>query len=207
MAKFLKVPLDPSLHDDFFFAIRCKVDVIILIMRTIKYLITDVRVTRQENSNIYICVDDMNRFIYESEGKVFSIRSPFNFYKNNERVYFKDGSGIEIDSVMSSKLISFFSKQGVMNCDINDLDDYVSDVFYDSESVFPLILNLMSFEEGYLRFDNDPDNFKEGIHPLNHLDVCYSSSSTYKIGVYEEPSYDFMHDLLNLKVRSKFIEH
>lgn len=46
-----------------------------------------------------------------------------------------------------------------------------------------LFEHLLFYEWGYVRYDYDPTSAKEGIHPVNHFDVNYTKSISYKLGL------------------------
>lgn len=58
-----------------------------------------------------------------------------------------------------------------------------------------IVVELLSFSEGYIRYDYDPENERGKIHPLYHLDIFFSNQSTFKIGL---PRRYEMNDLLDL---------
>ena len=47
--------------------------------------------------------------------------------------------------------------------------------------------HLMTCEPGYLRYDYDEQNKDKPNHPLNHLDINFSKTCTYKIGLPDKP--------------------
>ena len=69
-----------------------------------------------------------------------------------------------------------------------------------SEAVGVSILEEMfRAEPGYIRFDHDPEREKADLHPLNHVDINYSTYSTYKIGLKDRMVSDHFEDMLYLK--------
>ena len=74
-------------------------------------------------------------------------------------------------------------------------DELLNDDYYNSlcenekEVINQVLLFLTIFEDGYLRFDfHDTENFNEDFHPLHHIDLYYTNSNTFKLGLEEEMS-------------------
>lgn len=46
-----------------------------------------------------------------------------------------------------------------------------------------ITINLLTMEDGYIRYDHDDSMEHKNNHPIYHLDICYSNAATYKIGL------------------------
>ncbi|WP_318511768.1 hypothetical protein [Photobacterium leiognathi] len=205
--KHYKMPIDSDYYNMFFGAIRSKKDVIALLMNTIKYATTNFRVTGEHIYFLHIIVDDMNRFIYESENKVFSVRSPFRVMESQNELTFYTPYIASIDSVITSNVLSMLNDEKFDSPNSFDFLGLIEESFdQDIDEVWPLIIELMSFEDGYLRFDYDPDNANGKLHPLSHLDICYTTASTYKIGTHRKPCVNYLTSLLNNKNEALYLE-
>ncbi|EPO0042217.1 hypothetical protein ACUFBV_003978 [Vibrio harveyi] len=204
--KEFKIPIDSAYYDTFFCAIRNKKDVIKLLMNTVKYVQTDAKVEGDDISYLHIIIDDMNRFIYESEDKVFSIRSPFNINVADGAINFYTKNISKVDSRLSSQIISLLSDENFDSPNSLDFTYLLEETFGEADEVWAFVMELLSFEDGYLRFDHDPKNEDKRKHPLNHLDICYTTASTYKIGTYNKPCAKYMTSLLSNKVDSMYLE-
>jgi hypothetical protein len=62
-------------------------------------------------------------------------------------------------------------------------------------------------EPGYIRFDHDPKHAKPDLHPLNHIDINYSTYSTYKIGLKDRMIGDHFEDMLNTNTNCQFLKY
>ncbi|EKK9992471.1 TPA: hypothetical protein ACMDQ8_003153 [Vibrio parahaemolyticus] len=177
-------------------------------MNTIKYVTTPLRVESGAVSFIHIIVDDMNRFIYQSDDKVFSIRSPFNVMEKDGELSFYTPHIAEINSAVSSRVIALLSDDRFDSPNSLDFLEAIEEAFCsDVDETWAFILDLMSFEDGYLRFDHDPDNEDGRLHPLTHLDICYTTASTYKIGTYLKPCVHYLTKLLQVNDESLYLEN
>lgn len=204
--KNITIPIDPAYAPMFFKPIRSKSDVIVLLMTTIKYVITPAEVSAGSEAKLHIIVDDMNRFVYESKSKIFSIRSPFNVNQDKEGLSFVSANGGVIDSSISSKIIKIVNSDEYTYKTSLDLISIVEDEFYNPDQMWALLMELMSFEDGYLRFDDDDKNKNGRLHPKSHLDIYYTTASTFKIGTHFDPCVRYFIEMLNNKVDSKYLE-
>lgn len=208
MAKDWMLPIDERYLSLFFKPIRDKKDIIYLLMNTIKYVTTELRVDSESDCYIHIVVDDMNRFIYQSKDKVFSVRSPFNVSMGPEGELFFYSSHVPVmDGPLTSKILLLLNDEKFESPNSLDFLSLLEEVFEEeADRHWALVRELLSFEDGYLRFDHDRENENGKMHPLTHLDICYSTASTYKIGTYRTPCAKYLKDLLNTKTNAFFLE-
>jgi hypothetical protein len=68
-------------------------------------------------------------------------------------------------------------------------------------------------EDGYIRYDMNEVGYKEAKekgfehrHPLNHLDVFYTSKATFKLGLKKAIINDEFIDYLNIKTDCKYLQ-
>lgn len=206
MEKRYFIPIDQNQVDLFFSPIRSKVDVVKLLMHTVKYVKSRVYVDRREGLSLTLVVDDMNRFIYESEDKIFSIRSPFSFRLEGREFLFYNKYIGDLDSAMTSKVLSCLNDDRFGSSSFFDFVGLLEENFFELDSIWSFIHDLMIFEDGYIRFDHDAENEDGRMHPLFHLDVCYTTASTFKIGTYHKPCVIYFEQLLNNKIGAKYLE-
>jgi hypothetical protein len=201
------IPIPSGFENNFFFMIRNKNDIIRLLMNTLKYVSSHVEIHGEIDSHLIIKVDDMNRFIYVSPDKIFSIRSPFNVREIDGELFFYTASTPEINSAMTSCVLAFIEENNnSSDCIYKFIDLYEESFEGYEEQAWSLIYQLMIFEDGYLRYDHDPKRADARIHPINHLDVYYTNACTFKIGTYHKPDKDYFMQLLNNKIESKYLE-
>lgn len=200
------IPISDEHVDIFFTPLREKKDIIRLLMTTIKYIISYVKIPGEYSNTIQIVIDDMNRFIYTSENKIFSIRSPFNIKKDDDKLIFYTKNISEIDHFISSRIIELSNDERFHSPNWGEFIELLDELFIDANRIWPFIHELMLFEEGYLRYDHDPEHENGRMHPLYHLDIYYTTASTFKIGTYHKPCSSYLSELLNNKVESKYLE-
>lgn len=186
--------------------IRKKKDYLILICEVASYLLSYVDVSREEKDFIHVLKDDKTtRLIFHSKDKVFSVSFPFFLYLYDGGISFKYDD-FEVDIMMISYMKSIFLDDDFDVFDVSDIsilaDEYEGNVYHLKRVLTTMIL----FEEGYFRFDHDPDSENGRVHPLNHFDFFYSNSSTFKIGSHVMPSHKFVLEMIGYKNEKKYLE-
>lgn len=68
-----------------------------------------------------------------------------------------------------------------------------------------IVVELLSFNEGYIRYDYDPENEQGKIHPLYHLDLFFSNQSTFKIGLLRRYKMNDLLELLDYEKPCKYL--
>lgn len=193
-----------------FSPIREKTNVIELLMESIKIMLVNNEM--KENlikGRMLLHVSKMSRLFYFSDNKYFSINFPF-FINQENILSFYSKNIKDIDSRITSDVLGILSSEKNLTASrsLNDLLDFASEIECDEDyrKTFLSFLNeLLLFEDGYIRYDFDEIRNNELTHPLNHLDIFYSSGSTFKIGLTKRISEDFLIDLLDLQTDCHFL--
>ena len=178
-------------------AIRTRFDVVITLLETLKYLVTvydDEPQAATTESDYQICVlkDKMCRLVFKVHDlHLCSFSIPFTLKKSNDELTLNHNS---LASPISTRellfAIDFFRK--IKQLSEQNLGIYKYFAVFDeiefqsaaeSAQVWQIINLLTYHEDGYLRYDKDSENENGRLHPLYHIDVCYSSHSTFKIGL------------------------
>lgn len=76
---------------------------------------------------------------------------------------------------------------------VQDSEEYIEEISC------VLLDKILLAESGYIRYDYDERGYKEGIHPLFHLDINYSCSVHYKFGLNGRLTEGDIINILNLK--------
>lgn len=186
-----------------FNSIRNKKDTILLLLETIEKLLvyseeikefSDFEVVKtEEDLRIVIYINKMKRLFYCTKNKVQSLCFPFTIVLNENSVEFLHEK-ILLDYSKISILKGVFKRSSMTT--ITELnDELLNDDYYNSlcknekEIIKQVLLFLTIFEDGYLRFDfHDTENFNEDFHPLHHIDLYYTNSNTFKLGLEKEMS-------------------
>lgn len=171
----------------------------------------------RRDANLVIVIGKFQRLFVIGERKIFSIQFPLSISKSQNigeaNAFFLDGS--PIDSYTISRV------SAIIHNDFQDFDnDFYS--FADSvltehsaipnigsqaynEVVWKLLKRLLLLEEGYIRYDYDPENFDLETHPLHHLDIFYSPECTFKIGLDKSIEHTSFIDILDVSTRCRSI--
>ncbi|HEM5962993.1 TPA: hypothetical protein U2B31_000660 [Streptococcus suis] len=75
----------------------------------------------------------------------------------------------------------------------------------DTEDIFYIVNDFLTFDFGYLRFDNDPEHEKPG-HPIYHLDICMNNKASFKLGLYNKLKINEFKGLLDNTSDILFLE-
>lgn len=206
--KVFHFDLDKWQCNSFFTPVRTKVDIINLWMLSIKTILSHGKLDDKNiHGSLFLAKQTMNRLFFVSENKCFSINFPFNFHCHDGIFSFSTYTTIEIDSKESSDIVSLIqSKEIIEHSDIYIFFDRMSDYIELNAEIWSLLRYLMMQEDGYIRHDHDPKNANDVIHPVNHIDVCYSNSATFKIGIDDEPHFDILKDILDCETSCHFLK-
>lgn len=172
--------------------------------------------------------DYYSRLFICQSNKIYSFNIPFkiNIEEKNITALYSD---LKIDSqilTVLKELITknWFSEKSTYSDlydDIEQFDEVFQTISQDYSEEYEKDLELeikdklvevcrylLSYEIGYLRYDNDIDGEKKhgkNIHPQHHIDVNYSRSSSYKLGLNKVFSTYDMNNLLDSKVNCYFL--
>lgn len=186
-----------------FNSIRNKKDIILLLLETIEQLLvskeqiktfSDFEVVKaEEDLRIVIYINKMKRIFYCTKNKVQSLCFPFTIILNKGLVEFHyEKSKLEYSEI--STLKGVFKRSSMTTpTELNDEllnDDYYNRLCENEKKILQQVLLFLTiFEDGYLRFDFcDTENFNKDYHPLHHIDLYYTNSNTFKLGLEEEMS-------------------
>lgn len=202
-------------------AIRKRYDIVQIIVEACEYVIDNQykeilnidEITPETNAFIFI--DKMTRLFIVADTQMFSIAFPFNINLNESKITFRHFEITHsilaaINSIMQES-IELYTIESL----IERIWEIISEMeFTDEESqiVDQIVYHLMSYEIGYIRYDIDPTNAqiyadrgKPNMHPENHFDINFSSS-TYKIGLQTPIKLKDFVDVLNTNTDCWFIK-
>lgn len=194
-----------------FSPLRSKDDVLRLLMLTVKYMgsYKYVRSFDAPVAHLRLHVDKMSRLFFVSDKKSFSIAFPLTVQMNGDESFvFQTKNGVEVDSKFSSAVLACLQVRRLIEfTSMYDFIDVLEGVEQDEDVDLWMGLNeLLMFEDGYIRFDHDVENASGNRHPLFHFDLFYSSSSTFKVGVYHSVDQVKFQDLLDINTDCVFLE-
>lgn len=185
--------------------VRNKQDSILLLLETLKLINDTENEILNERGRIVIFIDKMSRVFYETDKKIFSLCFPFSLEgRPNDHFRIYDSlTDLEISNQMISLLISIFRNDAKLGESLENVMDFIIESAEDYEykninDIWKLLFKLWYIEDGYIRYDYDPDRANGRKHPLYHLDVNYASGTTYKIGLNASLLMDDLKDILDL---------
>lgn len=189
--------LSQSLKERILSPIRTKYQLVLLLLNAVKairvnHVINDSHAVGQ----ITLSISKMSRITFFLENKVFSFAFPFKVIDSDGILSIQSTSIGEIDSVVISEAIQILSNETIQNASC--ISEFATLVLEKGElrpGFWLFIKELLFMEDGYIRYDIDPERKSGHIHPEHHLDVFYTSKVTFKVGL-EHPLND--EELLNI---------
>lgn len=188
-------------------AFREKANVVMFWMQAAKTILSFVEPNPdQVRGKMIVCTGRMHRIFVESEGKVFSTALPFSVKKSDGFYACTLRSGIDLSSKLTSEVIAALSTtSSFRNIEILGFADDIMGVSDDPNTLWAALSELINSDDGYLRFDHDPDREDGRRHPLNHIDIFFSQSATFKLGIDERLEIDAFSDLLNVQTDCHYL--
>ncbi|NTV94703.1 MAG: hypothetical protein HGA75_04715 [Thiobacillus sp.] len=199
--------IDKFQENKIFLPIRCKADVISLWMNAIKLMLAYVPVPEdQTKGNVALIVSKMSRIFFAAENKIFSLNFPFFISEDESGLIFSTVHCPSVDNRITSEILSLLHTEGVLaEADVLSFAEPIVDSCGIDANVWEFFRDLMLCEDGYVRYDHDPSRQNGHIHPLDHLDVFYSTASTFKIGCGNRISLSGLTDMLDLRTDCHYV--
>lgn len=186
--------------------IRSKRDVIFLLMRSMKIMLLPEIPAPGAVGSMVLQVDKMSRLFFVLKDKIFSINFPFVVIDDDGILTFRSIHHSAINSMVTSQVISLLELDNVFeNIDVLHFAEPISDLCEYDEDLWCLFRELLMQEDGYIRYDYDPKQSNGHLHPLHHLDVFYTSGSTFKLGLKRNVSLENFSDVLNRNTNCHYV--
>ncbi len=204
--KLIERYIFPFKENEFFNPIRDKIDYAKLIVYATRYLLLNIEMEEVEcDSKIKLCIDKMSRLFFYKQKKYFSVAFPFSVQiDENEITDISTLSGKPIDNQSLSSAISILEDSKF------NLNPSLTDYYIESDSSdflgISILEEIFQAEPSYIRYDYDPSHTNGNVHPLNHLDINFSSYGTYKIGLDNEITKEYFDNILNIRTDCKFFK-
>lgn len=170
--------------------IRTKQQIVLILLEAMKLINDSGESCSGEKGKIVIYIDKMSRIFFEMENKIFSFCFPFSLEQMRDGKYkiYDSLLDLEITNQMISMLYSIFQEEGKLGESLESVMDFVLESaedfeYKDVDNLWGIIFRLWHTEYGYVRYDYDPLHEDGAKHPLHHLDINYSGSVTYKVGL------------------------
>ena len=187
--------------------IRTKPDVIDLLMRLVKVMSLGMNApTNQSVASVVLTVSKMSRLFLVSPNKIFSINFPFRVEEEAGVLRFQSHAHKNVDSRATSNILALLANQDLLSSfEILHFAEPILDASTNDSDIWALFRELLLFEDGYIRYDNDLERQNGHRHPLHHLDIFYSNSSTFKLGLHSGISSGDFEDLLDTETDCHFV--
>lgn len=130
--------------------------------------------------------------MYTIQTSVFPFKIVKNEYDDLKLFYNSSSIKIEFDAAVISIVLTVINI--IDNKELTWGDTWVEELMdllhgknkvVDTEDIFYIVNDFLTFDFGYLRFDNDPEHEKSG-HPIYHLDICMNNKASFKLGLYDK---------------------
>lgn len=199
------------------FRIKTKKQILKILLETVRIIIVSSPDESIANNTLHfkIVVDKMSRLFFFGEKKYYSIFFPFALLYENGTVSISYKNLVDINSQIISKLIEVINDERFESELSLDFIEPINEIESNCNSnIWFLLKELLLFEDGYLRYDNDPESHenakkkgKEHTHPENHIDVFYSNGNTFKLGLEKCVDSNDFEDYLNTKTDCMYLKN
>lgn len=205
--KTFRFPIDAYQAEWMFAPLRSKQKVIELLIKTVKIMLAPTTVEKIDQSgSVTLAVSKMNRLIYVSQKKIFSIAFPFFVQERDGRLQFRSHSHPQIDNKATSDVLALMAIPRLFeSADVLDFADPVCAACDFDTNIWNLLRDLLLYEDGYVRYDDDAINKDGHRHPQFHLDLFYSHGATFKTGLRSAISGSQLLDILDVETDCHYL--
>lgn len=199
--------LDRYQAGSLFVPFRERKNIITFWMEVAKTILSYVEpMAEQIEGKMIICTDKMRRVIVQSNGKTFTTSLPYSVKIVDGSYCCTLKSGIELNNKLTSEIIAALSTtSSFSNAEVLGFADDVMAVSDDPNTLWIALSELINADDGYVRFDHDPEREDGKLHPLNHIDIFFSQSATFKLGLSDRIEIEALSDLLNIKTECHYL--
>ncbi|HDR4894643.1 TPA: hypothetical protein QCR41_002791 [Bacillus cereus] len=224
MKEIFKINLNKKTYDSVCCRIKQKDQLINIVLEVCSLLLVSIPIESNKygecvinlnNRRIFFSIQDSKDGVF----KCFSFHFPFNVAKENDIFNLKTAFGeVEIHNFHIAALKAIYSNGGFneKECRHGILLDFsqlvettcrelnISSIY--EQEFNRILMELFNFEPSYIRYDYDEKNENGRLHPLNHLDIYYSQTTTFKLGCSAFDLNMFM-NMLDLNTDCEFLEN
>ena len=167
---------------------------------------------------VKLIIDKKSRIFFFSEKKYYTIHFPFSCSKQDdgslEITYQGYRNIIPIKSEIISKVMEILNDEQFNSVSALDFIEPIDKMESEIDYIWELLKGLLMFEDGYVRFDNDSEEYnraknegREHTHPENHIDVFYNNGNTFKLGLKRKSTPDEFIDYFDSKKDCKYLKN
>ena len=165
---------------------------------------------------VKLIIDKKSRIFFFDEKKYYTIHFPFNCLIQEgslEITYQGYRNIIPIKSEIISKVMEILNDEQFNSVSALDFIEPIDKMESEIDYIWELLKGLLMFEDGYVRFDNDSEEYnraknegREHTHPENHIDVFYNNGNTFKLGLKRKSTPDEFIDYFDSKKDCKYLK-
>ena len=196
--------------------LKTKKQILKILLETVRIMLIEPSTLRINVSDSFfkVFIDKMSRIFYFTEKKYYSIYFPFTYIVDNGKTIISYKNEVDINSQIISNILEILNDSRFDSYNSLDFVEPIQEIESNFDGkLWYLIKELLILEDGYVRFDNDVENYnkakiagKQHTHPENHLDVFYLSGNTFKIGVEAILKTSEFEDYFNTNTDCKYLK-
>ncbi len=177
--------LDSYFVSEIFKPLRTKSEILVALMKCTKYMMIGNTVPEDRKvGEMILVISKRSRIFLASGDKYYSLVFPFSVTEHEGALSFSSKLITSVDNKVTSDVIGILNESNLNG--LRDSLEYVEGIvdLEMSEPLFwPFLVGLLTYEDGYVRYDHDPVNQDGDSHPLDHYDFFYSADASCKIGL------------------------
>lgn len=200
--------------------VKNKVQIIRILLEFVRrFLLVEKSVEERDLKYPYVklIIDKRSRIFFLTEKKYYTIHFPFNCLIQEdgslEITYQVYRDIIPIKSEIISKVMEILNDEQFNSVSALDFIEPIDKIESEIDYIWELLKGLLMFEDGYVRFDNDPKEYnraknegREHTHPENHIDVFYNKGNTFKLGLKRKSTPDEFIDYFDSETNCKYLK-
>lgn len=183
-----------------FSAVRSKYDYAEILLSATKVMLTPT-LPREDQiaSTLVLHIAKMSRLFFAKPKKIYSVNFPFITTCHQDlSLSFSSHAHPKIDHRATSIVMGLLTEIKRPGITALDLATHVDEATQFDPHAWDLLLELLTVEDGYIRYDDDEENADGDRHPQHHVDVFYSNHTKFKLGLLSHGSQDELFDMLNI---------
>jgi hypothetical protein len=190
-----------------FVPIRSKYDFAEILLQAIKVMLTPTNPPEEQvASRLTLHIAKMSRLFFSTPKKIFSINFPFVAnVKADGLLSFSSHAHPKIDERATSIALGLLTDIRRPGVSVFDLATYVEEATAVDPHAWELLLELLTVEDGYIRYDDDAERASGHRHPQHHIDVFYSNQTTFKLGLLTRSTNEDLLDMLDVLTDCHFV--
>ena len=140
-----------------FLPIRSKKDLLELLVKSIKIMLTPLEVPPEYRAGeMTLLIQKMSRLIFRSENKMFSVAFPFLCTEQDGQLLFHSHEHPSIDSKTTSDILSILNAPNLLTTsDVLSFADPICTACDIDSHIWNLFREMLLTEGGYVRYDDD----------------------------------------------------